>query len=150
MALSTASTSTHIVSTWAASSARRAASAGALTDIGFDGYAVGGLAVGEPQDVMLHLIEAVAPLLAKHFRVIAWDMPGHGDSDRIARHYSVEEHAKALAALMTALKIKAAHISGASIGGLSVKPMRRRPGSRCIVLAKGSAGGGAQVASPSS
>jgi queuine tRNA-ribosyltransferase len=41
----------------------RAASAGALTDIGFDGYAVGGLAVGEPQDVMLHLIEAVAPLL---------------------------------------------------------------------------------------
>jgi queuine tRNA-ribosyltransferase len=41
----------------------RAASARALTDIGFDGYAVGGLAVGEPQDVMLHLIEAVAPLL---------------------------------------------------------------------------------------
>ena len=45
------------------SSGRRAASARALTDIGFDGYAVGGLAVGEPQDVMLHLIEAVAPLL---------------------------------------------------------------------------------------
>jgi len=61
--------------------------------------------------------EAVAPLLAKHFRVISWDMPGHGDSDRIQRHYSVEDHARALAALMTALKIKAAHISGASIGG---------------------------------
>ena len=61
--------------------------------------------------------EAVAPLLAQHFRVISWDMPGHGDSDRIARHYSMEDHAKALAALMTALKIKAAHISGASCGG---------------------------------
>ena len=61
--------------------------------------------------------EAVAPLLAQHFRVISWDMPGHGDSDRIQRHYSMEDHAKALAALMTALKIKAAHISGASVGG---------------------------------
>ena len=64
-----------------------------------------------------HQYEAIAPLLAKHFRVISWDMPGHGDSDRIQRHYSMEDHAKALAALMTALKIKAAHISGASVGG---------------------------------
>ena len=64
-----------------------------------------------------HQFEAVAPLLAQHFRVISWDMPGHGDSDRIARHYTIEDHARALAALMTALKIKAAHISGASVGG---------------------------------
>ena len=41
----------------------RAASARALTGIGFAGYAIGGLAVGEPQDVMLAMIEAVAPLL---------------------------------------------------------------------------------------
>jgi len=41
----------------------RAASARALADIGFDGYAIGGLAVGEPQDVMLQMIEEVAPLL---------------------------------------------------------------------------------------
>ena len=64
-----------------------------------------------------HQYETIAPLLAKHFRVISWDMPGHGDSDRIQRHFSIEDHAKALAALMTALKIKAAHISGASVGG---------------------------------
>ncbi len=64
-----------------------------------------------------HQYEIIAPLLAKHFRVISWDMPGHGDSDRIQRHYSIEDHAKALAELMTALKIKAAHISGASVGG---------------------------------
>ena len=44
-------------------------------------------------------------------------MPGHGDSDPISHHYTMEDHAKALAALMTALKIKAAHISGASVGG---------------------------------
>ena len=41
----------------------RAASSRALVDIGFAGYAIGGLAVGEPQDVMLRIIETVAPLL---------------------------------------------------------------------------------------
>ncbi len=43
--------------------ALRAASARALTAIGFPGYAIGGLAVGEPQDVMLQIIEEVAPIL---------------------------------------------------------------------------------------
>ncbi len=41
----------------------RTASARALVDIGFDGYAIGGLAVGEPQAVMLRMIEEVAPAL---------------------------------------------------------------------------------------
>src|ERR1700730_14452171 len=41
----------------------RAASSRALVDIGFSGYAIGGLAVGEPQDVMLRIIETVGPLL---------------------------------------------------------------------------------------
>jgi queuine tRNA-ribosyltransferase len=41
----------------------RLASARALVDIGFQGYAIGGLAVGEPQAVMLATIEEVAPLL---------------------------------------------------------------------------------------
>src|SRR5262249_23510031 len=35
----------------------RADSARALVDMGFDGYAIGGLAVGEPQAVMLRVIE---------------------------------------------------------------------------------------------
>ncbi len=38
-------------------------SAQALVDLGFHGYAIGGLAVGEPQEVMLAMIEEVAPLL---------------------------------------------------------------------------------------
>jgi queuine tRNA-ribosyltransferase len=41
----------------------RAESAHALTAIGFDGYAIGGLAVGEPQEVMLRTIAHVAPML---------------------------------------------------------------------------------------
>jgi queuine tRNA-ribosyltransferase len=41
----------------------RLTSARALIDIGFDGYAVGGLAVGEPPAVMLKVIEQVAPAM---------------------------------------------------------------------------------------
>jgi queuine tRNA-ribosyltransferase len=45
--------------------ALRRASAEALTDIGFSGYAIGGLAVGEPQADMLRTIEATEPFLPK-------------------------------------------------------------------------------------
>src|ERR1700733_3846623 len=38
----------------------RRASARGLVEIGFHGYAIGGLAVGEPQDVMLAMVEEVA------------------------------------------------------------------------------------------
>src|ERR1700735_989769 len=41
----------------------RQASARGLVDIGFHGYAIGGLAVGEPQAVMLAMIEEAAPFL---------------------------------------------------------------------------------------
>src|SRR5262245_15856834 len=41
----------------------RQQSARSLVAIGFPGYAIGGLAVGEPQHVMLRMIEEVAPIL---------------------------------------------------------------------------------------
>jgi queuine tRNA-ribosyltransferase len=41
----------------------RRASAQGLIDIGFHGYAIGGLAVGEPQAVMLGMIDEVVPIL---------------------------------------------------------------------------------------
>ena len=43
--------------------ALRVESATSLRGIDFNGYAVGGLAVGEPQDVMLRMLEAVCPEL---------------------------------------------------------------------------------------
>jgi queuine tRNA-ribosyltransferase len=43
----------------------RRASARGLVDIGFHGYAIGGLAVGEPQAVMLSMIEEVVPILPR-------------------------------------------------------------------------------------
>ena len=41
----------------------RLQSARALVDIGFQGYAIGGLAVGEPQEVMLKIVSETAPVL---------------------------------------------------------------------------------------
>ena len=41
----------------------RQKSAKALTDTGFDGYAIGGLAVGEPQEVMLKILAETTPIL---------------------------------------------------------------------------------------
>jgi queuine tRNA-ribosyltransferase len=41
----------------------RQSSARGLVKIGFHGYAIGGLAVGEPQSVMLAMIDEVAPIL---------------------------------------------------------------------------------------
>ena len=41
----------------------RRASARGLVEMGFHGYAIGGLAVGEPQAVMLAMIDEVAPIL---------------------------------------------------------------------------------------
>jgi queuine tRNA-ribosyltransferase len=41
----------------------RAQSAEALTKIGFDGYAIGGLAVGEGQAMMLNILDFTVPLL---------------------------------------------------------------------------------------
>jgi len=41
----------------------RAASAQALTGIGFDGYAIGGLAVGEGQEAMFGMLDATVPYL---------------------------------------------------------------------------------------
>ena len=41
----------------------RERSARALTDIGFQGYALGGLAVGETREVMLDIVAACAPML---------------------------------------------------------------------------------------
>jgi queuine tRNA-ribosyltransferase len=49
----------------------RLASAGALVDIGFHGYAIGGLAVGESREAMLRTIDEVAPALpADHPRYL--------------------------------------------------------------------------------
>ena len=51
-------------------------------------------------------------------RVIAWDMPGHGDSDPLTRHYTVNDYADAVVGLMDALGIARADFIGLATGGV--------------------------------
>ncbi|WP_439107765.1 tRNA guanosine(34) transglycosylase Tgt [Congregibacter sp.] len=44
----------------------RARSLEGLVDIGFDGYAIGGLSVGEPKDEMMKVLEGLLPLLPEN------------------------------------------------------------------------------------
>jgi 3-oxoadipate enol-lactonase len=61
--------------------------------------------------------EDLIKILATNNRVIAWDQPGHGDSEPIARHYSVEDFGDAVIAFMDAAGLKSASVLGSSIGG---------------------------------
>jgi queuine tRNA-ribosyltransferase len=56
----------------------REISARGLTDIGFDGYAVGGLSVGEPKDLMLEMADFILPILpeAKPKYIMGVGTPG--------------------------------------------------------------------------
>lgn len=76
-----------------------------------------------------HEYAPALPLLAQRFDAIAWDMPGHGDSDPAPGHRSVTDYADAVIALMDALGLARAHVCGASIGGLACIALgARHPG----------------------
>ena len=64
-----------------------------------------------------HEYADMIPLLAKTRRVIAWDQPGQGDSDRITRHYTIQDYSNAVVEFMDALDLKTASVLGSSIGG---------------------------------
>lgn len=65
----------------------------------------------------LHEFDHTFQALARLGRVIAWDLPGHGDSAPFTHDLSVEDYASAAAGLLDALSIERAHFVGASIGG---------------------------------
>jgi pimeloyl-ACP methyl ester carboxylesterase len=52
------------------------------------------------------------PLLAEHFRVVAWDAPGHGSSFIPDHEYAFPEYLAALEELVDALGIERLHIVG--------------------------------------
>jgi 3-oxoadipate enol-lactonase len=61
--------------------------------------------------------ETQVPELAKTYRVIAFDLRGHGRSDKPAGPYQIPMFAADLASLLRALGVSAAHIVGLSLGG---------------------------------
>lgn len=64
-----------------------------------------------------HEYEDVIERLSKTRRVIAWDMPGHGDSEPLTKHWSICDYSDAVVDLMDALEIKTASAAGSSVGG---------------------------------
>jgi pimeloyl-ACP methyl ester carboxylesterase len=69
-------------------------------------------------------------LLSAHSRVIAWDQPGHGDSEPTGRHFTVEDFSDAVISLMDALGLPIASVMGSSIGGAIAADLGARHGAR--------------------
>jgi pimeloyl-ACP methyl ester carboxylesterase len=65
----------------------------------------------------VHEFDAAMPLLARNFRCIALDLPGHGDSDPLLGHLTIEDYARSVVAAMDAIGLERAHVCGASVGG---------------------------------
>ena len=55
--------------------------------------------------------------LSEHFRVVTYDMLGHGLSDKPDRPYTIDVLSEHLVALMDTLGLERAHLSGESLGG---------------------------------
>ncbi|MET3534996.1 alpha/beta fold hydrolase [Chryseobacterium limigenitum] len=60
----------------------------------------------------------IAPILAKHFHVVMFDLKSHGMSERFTDGYDLENMSSDVLVLMDALNIKKAHLVGYSFGGL--------------------------------
>lgn len=68
----------------------------------------------------------IAPMLAKHFRVVLFDMKGHGMSEKVQTGYDLTSMTNDLRDLMDALGIEKAHLAGYSYGGLVALKMATR------------------------
>lgn len=58
------------------------------------------------------------PLFSQHYRVITFDIRGHGRSDKPIEPYSIELFATDTQELMRAMGISSAHVVGFSMGGM--------------------------------
>lgn len=65
-----------------------------------------------------HLWQPHLPALSKHYRVLSYDLYGHGDSAPPPQKASLKVYSDQLANLMTALEIPKAAVVGFSIGGM--------------------------------
>jgi pimeloyl-ACP methyl ester carboxylesterase len=93
------------------------------------GHRLAYVASGDPIDerpvlLLIHGMAAsaatwrlVIPALARHYTVVAPDLPGHGDSDKTWRDYSLGAMANVLRDLMVTLKVEHATVVGHSLGG---------------------------------
>jgi 2-hydroxy-6-oxonona-2,4-dienedioate hydrolase len=87
------------------------------------------------------------PALARHYRVIAYDYPGHGWTTTATSDLEIDDYIDHLLILMDELGVERAHLSGESLGGwVAVKFAARYPGRvRRLVL---NTPGGTMAAQP--
>src|SRR5215510_13147405 len=62
--------------------------------------------------------DSVAQRLAGRFRVVRYDLRGHGGSSAPPGPYTMEQLADDVPALLDALGIAQAHLAGSSLGGM--------------------------------
>jgi pimeloyl-ACP methyl ester carboxylesterase len=69
------------------------------------------------------------PAYTEHFRCIAIDLPGSGESDKPAGPYSTEGYADQVAGFLGAIGVEQAHVAGVSLGaGVAMHLAARHPG----------------------
>ncbi len=61
--------------------------------------------------------ESQAPEFSKSYKVITLDLRGHGQSDKPAGPYTMQQYSDDLSCLLQALGVASAHIVGISLGG---------------------------------
>ncbi|MDN5747159.1 MAG: 3-oxoadipate enol-lactonase [Pseudonocardia sp.] len=75
------------------------------------------LVLGPSLGTDLHLFDAQVAGLADRFRIVRYDLPGHGGSPTPAGPYTMAGMARDVAALLDRLGIDRFHYAGVSIGG---------------------------------
>ena len=94
-----------------------------------------------PPVVLAHGIQAdhrvwdgVAQRLVPRYRVIRYDLRGHGGSSAPPAPYSLEQLADDVPALLDALGVRKAHLVGTSLGGMLAQQVGIRHGDRLLSL----------------
>lgn len=78
---------------------------------------------------------------ASRFRTYAIDMVGHGFTDKPDKPYEINDYVSHLEAVLDALKVERAHISGESLGGWVAAAFAARRQNRVIKVVLNTAGG---------
>ncbi len=91
-----------------------------------DGHRMHYLATGEGTPFLLlhsggascrQYAQVMPAIAAAGHRVVAWDMLGHGDTDPLRHHLTMEQHAALVGGFADALGLERYLLSGSSIGG---------------------------------
>jgi 3-oxoadipate enol-lactonase len=78
--------------------------------------------------------DAVAALLAPTFRVVRYDLRGHGGSSAPAAPYTMEQLADDCVGLLDVLGLDRVHLVGSSLGGMLAQQVGGRHGPRLLSL----------------